>query len=295
MRVLQISDSQLGVWYDCNLRYHYDRQRRLRLVGDKPDYMQEGSVIHKMLESFYRQGIPREDGVRVTYSDRIEAGLDAGTRYAIESDDIDIEGERLQFLRDSFIMYADHWKDDAWTPRAVEQKFTMELYRQEDTGESEGLLVLYEGIVDLLIEVPGEDGLIPVDHKSSSSFKRMRHPSLLSGQFIGYAVATDATKVIENKFGLQKTYGPKDRFIRHPISYDQHVLEEWKGWTVVQALKMDRCTQENYFEPNYNACKRGCVFTTLCFTRPSIREWKMTKDFIITEPSGKGGYKNETE
>lgn len=296
MRVLQISDSQLGTWYDCRRRYHYEKQLRFRIIADKPDYMQEGSLIHKMLEVFYRLGIPREDGVRVTYSDRIEAGLDAAVKHASMADDINIEADRLQFLKDSFVLYADHWKEDGWIPRAVEHPFTMELYRRDDTDKEEGILVLYEGITDLLIEVPNEPSLIPVDHKSSSSFKKLRHPTLLSGQFIGYAVATDATKVVENKFGLQKTYGPKDRFIRNPIEYDPHVLEEWKGWTVVQALQLDRATQEDYFEPNFNACKRGCVFTSVCYTRPSLRDWKLTKDYIIAPSrSGKEMYKNDTE
>lgn len=285
MRVLQISDSQLSEWYNCQRKYNYSKVERLRLIGGKPDYMQTGSVVHKFLEVFYKNGIPKEDGTVMSYSDRIEIALDEGQKFAIMSKDIDLPGEEIQFLKDRFVSYADWYKNDAWKIVAVEQHFTVELYRTEDTEEEEGIQILWDGIIDLLIEEPGFDGLIPVDHKSSDSFKSIRHPSLLSGQFIGYAVAMDTTKVVENKFGLQKSYGPDKTFIRHPITFDQQVLEEWKGWTVVQALKMDKAIQSGLFEPNYKACYHGCAYTTLCYTRPSIREWKKHRDFLIAPPS----------
>lgn len=289
VRVIQLSDSQLSIWYTCNLRYNFEKLMRYRLVGDSHPYLQEGSVIHKMLEVFYRHGIPGPD--QKDYSDRIELALNLGTKHAIESEDIDLKGDRLQFIRDSFIQYADHWKQDGWIPRKVEEYFTIELYREEDTNEKEGLLILYEGRVDLMVEIPRKEGLVPVDHKSSSSFKKIKHPSILSGQFIGYAVATDSTEVVENKFGLQTSYEPEQRFIRHPITYDSHVLEEWKAWTVVQGLKMDRCIQAGYFEPNFMACARGCPFTSVCYTRPSLREWKLTQGYIIKPHSDKKVYK----
>lgn len=289
MRVIQLSDSQLSIWYTCNLRYSYEKLQRYRLIGTSPEYMQEGSTIHKMLEIFYKLGIPGPE--QKDYSDRIEAAIDAGRMHASLTEDVDIKGERLQFLLDSFVQYADFWKADGWIPRKVEEYFTIELYREEDTHEKEGILILYEGRIDLMVEIPGKEGLVPVDHKSSSSFKKIRHPSLLSGQFIGYATATGSTEVVENKFGLQTSYTADKRFIRHPITYDEHVLEWWKGWTIVQALKMDRCIQADYFEPNTFACARGCPFTSVCYTRPSLREWKLTKDYIKRPPSEKKVYK----
>lgn len=291
MRVIQISDSQLSVWYECQLRYKYEKLDRYRLIAGKPDYLQEGSVIHKMMEIFYELGIPKEGETPVSYSDRIEAALDAGIKLASTDDSINLEGDRLQFLKDSFVQYADHWKNDGWIPRGTERYFTLELYREEDTAEKEGIQVLYEGIVDLLVEITGREGLFPVDHKTSKSFKTIKHASILSGQFIGYAVGMDTTEVVENKFGLQTSYKPPDRFIRHPISFDAHVLEEWKGWTVVQALKMDQAMQLGYFEPNYKACYRNCPYTSICYTRPNIREWKLTKDYIKVPPSGRKVYK----
>jgi len=290
MRTIQISDSQLSIWYDCRRRYGYEKIDRYRLIGSKPEHMQEGSVIHKMMEVYYGLGIPKEGVETPNISDRLEAALDMAIKFSSLDEGIDLTGARLQFLKDSFVQYVDHHKNDGWIPRAVEQFFSVLLYETEDTENGEGIRILYEGIVDLLVEIIGEEGLIPVDHKSSSSFKRIRHPSILSGQFIGYAVGLDTTKVVENKFGLQTSYPPPQRFIRHPITYDEQVLEEWKGWTVVQALQMDQAIQLGYFEPNYKSCFK-CPFTSVCYTRPSLREWKLTKDFIKLPPSVKKTYK----
>lgn len=290
MRTLQISDSQLSVWYDCRRRYGYEKIDRYRLIGSKAGYLQEGSVVHKMMETYYGLGIPQEGKETPSISDRLEAALDAGIKYASTDESIDLSGARLQFLKDSFLQYVDYNKNDGWIPRAVEQFFSIVLYETEDSEGEEGIRILYEGIVDLLVEAAGEEGLIPVDHKTSSSFKRIKHPSILSGQFIGYAVGLSTTKVVENKFGLQTSYDPPQRFIRHPITFDEQVLEEWKGWTVVQALQMDQAIQLGYFEPNYKSCFK-CPFTSVCYTRPSLREWKLTKDYIKMPPSTKKVYK----
>jgi hypothetical protein len=189
------------------------------------------------------------------------------------------------------VQYADFWKNDGWTPVATEQYFTVELYRREDEAGQEGIIVLYEGIVDLMVTILGEEGIIPVDHKSSKSFKKVKHASILSGQFIGYANALKTTKVVENKFGLQTSYDPPQRFIRHPITYDEHLLDEWAAWTVVQALAMDQASQANYYEPNFFSCVRNCPFTSACYTRESLREWKLTKDYIQRPPSDRKVYK----
>ena len=272
MRTLQLSDSQLGTAYFCARRYYYERVRRYRLVGGKPDYFQLGDVIHKMLEVFYRlQG-------EAEYSDRIEAAMDAGVQHASVSDEINLPGATIQFLKDTILQYADFWKDDGWEVTGSEEYFSFVLYERPDTPEEEGIRILYEGKIDLRVRnARGEE--FPVDHKSSKSFRSLAHPSLLSGQFIGYAVATDSQLITENKVGLQTSYPPKKKFIRIPIRYDIKVIEEWKGWTIVKALEIDQWIQNDYYPPNQRSC-RYCPFTTICFTRPEVREWKLSRDFI---------------
>lgn len=281
MRTIQVSDSQIQGWGRCEVQYYYEKVERFKLVGESNSYMDEGTLIHWMLAVFYKMAI---EDPNADYASRIEKAIDAGIKKASLDDALDIQGDRLHFLRDTIFRYADYYKDETWKPVAVEQPFTITLYEGEDIeteeGIIEGLRILFEGIIDLLIVEPGSEDLIPVDHKSTSRFDKVNQASNLSGQFMGYAVSLNCQKVIENKIGLQTSYSPKQRFVRHVITFDADVMEEWKGFTIVKAQRIDQAIQHNFYIPAYDKTCNTCSFGNICYSKPSVRSWKLKKDYL---------------
>jgi hypothetical protein len=153
--------------------------------------------------------------------------------------------------------------------------------------DSEAVQVIYEGRVDLVVDIP-QLGLSIVDHKTSS---RNYPVSSMSNQFKGYCKALGLGRIIINKVGFQKTLEREERFQRIVIGYNDDRLEEWRIKAIHRAFRLLHCLETDYWPQNETSCDKfnGCAFQGVCTTTPALRQWKIDRDFIIREPWNPAG------
>lgn len=241
---------------------------------EKAEALEKGDLMHRMLKHYY---VARKNG-RTDLHNVIEEAVAIGRAATIE---MDLNESTIDENIKQFTAYCHYYNQDGWEPLEVEQSFSRELYRREDTPELEGLSILYEGVIDLIAKTP--HGIFVIDHKTAS---RRSSPTRLSNQFMGYAWATGSHNVIVNRIGFQKTLKENERFQRLFLSYNDPLLIEWiqsaTYWTEMLVSYID----SNYFPPNFTSCDKyaGCIFQEVCEAIPEVREFKLQSRFYVGEP-----------
>jgi hypothetical protein len=176
-----------------------------------------------------------------------------------------------------------YWQRDGWKILEVEQSFSKVLYERPDAPGKEVIRILYEGIIDLIVEHPSPAGIYVVDHKSAS---RKSTPAKTSNQFMGYCWSLGMNQIIINRVGFQKTLPASERFQRLFISYENELLKEWVQQAVYWAQVLASYMDNNYFPPNFTSCDKyaGCIFQQVCGTIPQVRDFKLQSFYYQGEP-----------
>jgi hypothetical protein len=295
MRTMTLSPNSLNLIQMCPRKYDYERQRMLGPIHTA-ESLEKGTMIHKMMAKFYKG---RMDG-RAS-SELVAEVVAYARRYAI---DLELPLETVEECIKQFRDYVMYNALDTWVPIAVEEPFSKLMYRRADVScpmhqewdekcdackRTEGLTILFEGKIDLIVKVTHNPGLILiVDHKTGS---RNQEPTGLSNQFMGYAWAfqdiapNKIPRVVINKIGFQKTLPPKDRFRRYIRSYQPDVLEEWRANTIYWAHQILNYIDNDAFPTNFTSCDKygGCIFKDVCYSSPHARERKLKIDFKARE------------
>lgn len=264
-------DSQILNAIDlCPKRYEYEHVKHMRPLKKAPA-LEKGGVMHTMLAHYYRQKmigrIPSEHNEVVNESimlGRIECAQSSIDLKEFEEEDLVI-----------FRAYVLAKQYDGWIVKAVEQPFTSKLYEDPE------LMILYEGIVDAVVEEPkGEE--VTVDHKTES---RRSTPFALSNQFQGYFWALNRPVCI-NKVGYQTSLADKERFRRIYLRYSPEIIEEWKADAIASIKRAIGWHQTSTFERNRTSCDKysGCIFQRVCSAEPSVREYKLEAYFYKDKP-----------
>lgn len=247
---------------------------------EKAEALEKGDLLHQMFAHYYRG---RREGK--TQQDQSHALLIAESMSKARTSSIGmalaqstVEEDIRQFKEN--ILY---WQRDGWRIMEVEQSFSKVLYERPDEPGREGLRVLYEGIIDLIVEHPSPHGIYIVDHKSAS---RRSNPVKLSNQFMGYCWALDMNQIIINKVGFQKTLGAGERFQRLFLSYEKELLKEWRQQAIYWAHVLVGYIDQNYFPPNFTSCDKyaGCIFQQVCGTIPQVRDFKLQSFYYQGDP-----------
>jgi len=243
----------------------------MRPIG-KAEALERGSVMHTMLAHYYRGKKEGRTGPD-QHGKLVQEAIALGREEAAVADfDLQqFEEEDLQTFKDNIL----HHQYDGWTILSVEEPFTKLLYDSED------LMILYEGIVDLHIKEPkGEEAV--VDHKTEA---RKSHPFELSNQFQGYQWAFNS-KIIVNKIGFQKTLPPEEKFRRLHFPYKDNLIDEWRSDLVHHIRDAMRWHRENYFPRNRTSCDKysGCIFQRVCKEVPEMREYRLNQFYVQSEP-----------
>jgi len=292
--VLNTMDSCPEKW---RLQFYENWQPQKKAIA-----LERGILMHQMLEHYH---VERMKG-RNKPADMpllIEECLMVGRIFASNSANID-SSEFQEDMR-VFKEYFQRWQYDSWEILAVEKPFSVPLY------ESPKLLILYEGIVDLIARDPTM-GLIIVDNKTES---RKSEPFILSNQFEGYQWASPKLSrkinpdqlqlpLIVNKIGYQQnakmeSEGEWDglrqkkvdtRFRRLVMQSNPDALAEWRedairlvidsiGWAKdIEAGKRVR--------KNRTSCDKyaGCMYQMVCKEPVEVREHKLTVNFFKDKP-----------
>ena len=249
-------------------KYMYEKVVRAE-PEKKPQYLDEGDLIHFMLAEYYRQKmLPVE--TRPPQALMIDRAIELG-RHRVITLDIDIEAAEDEVIH-TFREYCMFWQNDPEIPIAVEQPVVYVLHEDEE------LQVIIQLIVDVIFE--NRQGLKTwTDHKSR---RRNREAVPLTNQFMAYALLSGTGRSMRNNVGFQKTLPPEKKFTRDFFPYPKDVLEWWRQWTVYRAQMIDMCEETENFPPDFTVCDRydGCWYQDVCMQTGDMRERFLNENFV---------------
>lgn len=285
MREIFISPTSLDEFQICKRKYFYSRRRKLQAFY-KPERMDRGTVGHKILAYYYIEvgkNLVRE--VKKLREVIIDEAFKIGTLEAAKTDMTN--QMTLTELFEVCNSYFRHYEGEDWTPLLddkreplVEVPLTKVLYERPDTEETEGIRVIFVGIIDLLL-APGRGvGVRIVDHKFPSRYTELEP---LSNQLSLYSATTGIQDVVRNDVGGQKE-GNVNKFRRPNIRYEKTQQDENIRWAIYWALEADYHEEYDIWPPTPTSCttKYGkCVFFDVCGTIPGGREGVINANFKV--------------
>lgn len=275
---LRISAHHLDNWEACQLYFHRVTNLKYTTMS-KSRNLTRGLYIHALLAHYYgsiKEGI--ETGAAITST------LNIADRIASESDGL--FPDDIALSQEAVSAYLLHYaeRDSNMRIISVEEKLSKVLF------ESNDLVIIYEGTMDLIVE---RDGLIlPIDHKSESK----RFPvSGLNNQFLGYSYLSDQPRMIRNAIGLQKTLKNDDKFYRSMFSYAASTLAWWKANTIRSVIDLWLAYKREEANPGdprnwpgkLSSCdnmhRSGCPFRDVCLSDPEHWTTLLDNEFIRVE------------
>ena len=288
MRTIPLDSTILNTTVACGRKVKMEFIDNWR-PAEKPEALEKGDLLHQMFAHYYRgkkEGRTKTDmGHALLIAEAIAKGREAATPMALSQATIE---EDIRQFRENIL----YWQRDGWKILEVEQSFSKVLFERPDDPEwlasggargKEGIRILYEGIIDLVVETPSPNMIAVVDHKSAS---RKSNPVKTSNQFMGYCYCLGYPQIIINRVGFQKTLSPEERFQRLFISYEKELLKEWVQQAVYWAQVLASYIDNNYFPPNFTSCDKyaGCIFQQVCNTIPQVRDFKLQSFYYQGEP-----------
>jgi PD-(D/E)XK nuclease superfamily len=276
MRILTVSGNSMNEIQGCDQYWHFSKEEHLEPLASAAA-LDKGWVMHRMLERYYNGIIVRRE-YQLHYDN--EYLVDDAITYArcALAKELDLQPEQFEEVVKHFRDYCHNYVDDSWVPLAVEKAFSKVMYVREDTPEEEGITILYEGLIDLIIRNPA--GIFPVDHKTG---ERKHEPELLSNAFFGYNWAMGTNNLIVNKIGFQKTLKPKERMQRHILPYPQPLIDEWVQNTIRSVEAFDRRHRAGIILKNFTHCDKygGCIYRFICRSEEGARAWRKAKQYRV--------------
>lgn len=276
-----VSPTSLDELQLCWRKYFYSRKRKL-VPFYRPERMEKGTIGHKIMAYYYREiGL---NTVRESKKHRetiIEEAVKVGL---LEATKTDVEKETLSSLLDTCNSYWRNYGSESWLPMMddkgeplVEVPLTKIIHEELDTEEHEGLRVIFNGVIDLLLAPRKSIGATIVDHKFPSRYTDF---DPLGNQLALYSAVTGIQDVLRNDIGSQKE-GNAHKFLRPSFRYDPTQQVENLQWAVYWALEAHYHDTIEVYPPNPTSCDKfgGCIFRGVCGTMPGAREGVINANF----------------
>lgn len=180
--------------------------------------------------------------------------------------------------------YFEFYKNDSFIPLACEEVRGKVLYEDDE------IRVLWKAKFDLIVDM-NQGGIMSMDHKT---FKQRRDKSSLSNQFLGHCMLLDTRNVIVNKIGLQSSLKIADRLSKEIVSFTGDRLLEWQGEILpYYAYKYIQFTESNYWPPDYTHCDNmfgSCMFKQVCEANRDMRGEILRNEYVkapVWDPTNK--------
>lgn len=268
---IYVVDSQiLNTAADCQRKAHYTFDNNLEPII-KPDYFEKGDLLHQMLSAYYSMRKHRKNwGInKHTHADVVDIAVVIGRKAAVK---MSLEVDVVEEVISTFRQYCTYTSNDGW-----DRVLSTEEVASKILFENDDLIILYQGKIDLTIEISNCQ-LIPVDHKSSS---RRGRPQQLSNQFMGYCWLLGVNNLIVNKIGFQKSLKDVEKFERYTMSYSPDMIEEWREQAIYWIMKYISDSERDFFPPNYTSCDKysGCIYQEVCRKTKELRDYKLVQLF----------------
>lgn len=273
-KIISIDSQALNAFSSCEAKLKYQMIDHIRSM-EKPEAFERGDLAHIILKTFYRIKKARYDGKwKEGYDNKKwrDSCLAVGNYHATK---LNISPEECASVIRSFNQYFEYKFNDNWVPLAVEEFAARVLF------EDEKYKFIYTGILDLILQWRSTDPpILPVDHKSSSRFGEI---SPLSNQFYGYAWLLGTKRVLINRFGLQKTLKPEEKFKPEIMNYTQELIDEWQEDSIEYIKDMIGVIEKGRFRRNLTSCDKysGCLFREICTADRRAREYRIKQRYQI--------------
>ena len=268
-RYIHLSPSSLDDAQKCLTNF----RNRLYNLNEKPEYLTRGSIMHRLLEHFYKSR-----AVGASPDESREKAEQAVRQESLADNDIDVELN--EHIISVFGMYVEHEINGDWiieSPEDVECTGSIVLL---DTGE---LQILFEYIMDLQITLPSQPKTkFVIDHKTASSG---RQPTLRTNQFLGISYGQESEMLFVNQINVQKSKpraGDASRFNLYTASFAESVLNEWRSNTIASVFDILQAETTGFWKQSNSQCW-NCIYREICNEPPDIREELLRQRFVLRE------------
>lgn len=283
----------------CGRYYDIRFNHRLVPMKGKSNSLEVGSLIHKVLEVYYKHminGFKRETsiGQAMTAGQLFVQGcpgcanhIDTESKPSCGHEPEEYPGmtntpeqsERTitgwAFALKTCEEYFDFYKNESFIPLACEE------VRGKVLFEDDEIRVLWKAKFDLIIDT-NQIGIISMDHKT---FKQRRDKSTLSNQFLGHCCLLDSRNVMVNKIGLQTTLKIHERLIKEVVSFSADRLYEWQQEILpYYAYKYVQFHESGYWPPDYTHCDTmfgPCPYKQVCEGDRNMREEILRNEYML--------------
>ena len=279
---------------------YFDIRFNHRLVSShgKSNSLEVGSLIHKVLEVFYKHKINGFDPktsigqamaagqlyisgcqfcASSTSTEKLPCGHEPGEYPGMSNTPEMSEKWTVgwRFALETCEQYFKFYDGDAFIP------LNCEYVKGEVLYEDEEIRVLWKAKFDLTVDT-NQIGIVSMDHKT---FKQNRNKTTLSNQFMGQCCLLNSRNVIVNKIGLQTTLNIKDRLTREVVSYSADRLAEWRQEILpYYAYKFIQYQESEYWPPDYTHCDNlfgSCPYKQVCESDRGMREEVLRNNYQI--------------
>jgi hypothetical protein len=282
---IYISPTSLDRMQLCWRLYHYVSKRKL-IPFYRPPRMEKGSVGHKVLAYYYKE--VGYNTVREVKKGRDKIVEEAMNLFTLEVANSEIAGDKtsVDILNETLNSYFRHYAHEDWIPLLddkgeplVEVPLTKVIFEREDTAEEDGIRIIFNGIIDLILAARKGVGVTIVDHKFPS---RKTEFYSLANQLALYSAVTGIQNVLRNDAGSQKESNV-NKFSRPGFRYDQAQMKENLQWAIYWAQEAHYHEMIEVFPPNPSSCDKygGCQMLGVCSTTPGAREAVINASFKV--------------
>jgi hypothetical protein len=270
--IIVVDSQRLNMIQNCAYKYDLTFNRDL-VPLEKAEPLERGSLIHAMMQTYYRMRMHRSRWTRNKHGKQeiYKVCVRVAEHFAHE---LSLSIEEVDLTIRIFKEYIDFYWDEPHETLAVEQVGTKVMHEDED------FILVYETKIDWIFRLHGH--VMPCDHKHS---KRRGTVAQLSNQFLGYCWMLDVRNIMVNKIGFQSTLTPKEKFERPVLSYPKSVIDAWVQNTIWWAKMIRFHSKNNTWPQNLTSCDKysGCIFQEVCITTPEARTHKIAQLFEKTE------------
>lgn len=288
----------------CGRKTDLQYNRNFRPLGGSANSLETGSLVHKMLETYYKTiigGVTRSEaiGYAMTAGELYIRGCrDCATFQASDEIPKPVCGHKPEEypglhqtppdsttkpnrtgwrdVMETMELYFNFWKNDHWVPLEVEVVKSEILYQDDE------IRVLWKAKLDLIADT--NQGIFPTDHKT---MKQRRDTLTLNNQFTGQCLLMKTRQVFINKIGYQKTLKSAERFLRTPMSFSIDRLIEWQSEILpFWAYQYLQYHETETWPPNFTNCESkygNCIFHKVCESDRHMREEELKINFRIGE------------